>query len=247
MPQPSRPPVLAQRTFAEQREVLTELELADRFARIYESGLWGGTESRSGTGSSLESTAALRARLPVLLRELGVQRLLDVPCGDFHWMRHVDLGPIDYIGGDIVEELVLRNRRAYEREAGEGTGSRRFIRVDLTAGLIPEADAVFCRDGLVHFSFVNIERAFATIREGGARYLIATTFTAHDANDDIEDGDWRPLNLERPPFTLPPPIALIDEQCPEEGGAYADKSLGVWRVDDLRDARDATDAEVGAA
>ncbi len=228
-----RPPVVAQRRFAEQAEALANLDLAARFSRIYETDLWAGPESRSGTGSGLAATSTLRSELPALLRTLGVQRLLDVPCGDFHWMRHLDLGPIDYIGGDIVEELVLQNRRSYEREAGEGTGSRRFIRVDLTGGLIPEADAVFCRDGLVHLSFANIARAFATIRESGAEFLLTTTFTGLDVNDDITDGDWRPLNLNRYPFDLPEPLTVLVERCDEEGGAYADKSIGVWRVADL--------------
>ena len=29
--------------------------------------------------------------------------MLDVPCGDFRWMAHVDLSGIIYIGGDIIE------------------------------------------------------------------------------------------------------------------------------------------------
>jgi hypothetical protein len=31
---------------------------------------------------------------------------------------------------------------------------------DLTAGPLPAADAIFCRDCLVHFSFENIARSF---------------------------------------------------------------------------------------
>ncbi len=223
-----RPEVTAQRRFAEQAGSFADLDLPARFTRIYDTDLWAGPESRSGTGSSLDATAALREALPALLRSLGVQRLLDVPCGDFHWMRHVDLGAIDYLGGDIVEEIVVRNRRAYEWEAEDGLGSRRFVRVDLTSGSLPEADAIFCRDGLVHLSLANIRRALGSIRASGARYLMTTTFTELSANDDITDGDWRPLNLERAPFDFPPPMALLVERCDEEGGAYADKSIGVW-------------------
>jgi len=223
-----RPRTVAERRFAEQARELEGLGLAERFARIYETDLWEGTESRSGTGSGLAETARIRAELPALLRRLHARRLLDVPCGDFHWMRHVDLGGVEYVGGDIVEAIVERNRALYEEP-----GRRRFVRVDVTAGPLPEADVVLCRDCLVHLSYANIARAFAAIRASGARYLLTTTFPARDGNADAPDGDWRPLDLERPPFSLPAPLWSLAEGCDEEGGAYADKSLALWAVADI--------------
>ena len=165
--------------------------------------------------------------MPPLLHSLGTRRLLDVPCGDFNWMSQVDLTGIDYIGGDIVESIVEANRARYE------SGDRKFMRVDLTSGPLPDADVILCRDCLVHFSFVNIMAAFRTMRASGATYLLTTTFLDREANKDIVDGDWRPLNLVQPPFLLPPPQSAILEDCMEEGGAYADKAIGVWRVSDL--------------
>ncbi|HMI43699.1 MAG TPA: hypothetical protein VK516_08760, partial [Gemmatimonadaceae bacterium] len=67
----------------------------------------------------------------------------------------------------------------------------------------------------------------------GAEYLLTTTFPAREVNKDIVDGDWRPLNLEQSPFLLPAPHSVIVEGCTEEGGAYADKALAIWRVADL--------------
>ena len=91
-------------------------------------------------------------------------------------------------------------------------------------------DAVLCRDCLVHLSFANIADALDNIRRSGCVFLIATTFTEHSTNSDIEDGDWRMLNMSVAPFFLGSPIALINEDCREAGGAYKDKSLGVWKV-----------------
>lgn len=226
-PPHSRPTTVAERRFAERATELAGLDLAERFARMYETNLWSDADSRSGTGSNLGATERLRAELPGLLRRLGVRRLVDVPCGDFHWMAHVDLTGVDYIGGDIVEALVASNR---VRHAGPG---RTFLRLDLTAGPLPAADAVLCRDCLVHLSFANIARAFRAVAASGARYLIATTFLEQETNADVVDGDWRPLNLERAPFHLPPPEAVLVEGCEEEGGAYADKALAAWRVESL--------------
>jgi SAM-dependent methyltransferase len=222
-----RPITIAERRFAEQAAVLSRLSLEERFARIYQTNLWFDPESRSGTGSSLDLTARLRESLPPLLRSLNARRLLDVPCGDFNWMCHVDLSGIDYIGGDIVESMIVANRERYESPA------RRFMRVDLTSGPLPHADVILCRDCLVHFSFANIIAAFRTMRASGAQYLLTTTFLNRQVNEDIVDGDWRPRNLSQPPFLLPAPQRVILEECTEEGGAYADKALAVWRVSDL--------------
>ena len=225
--QENRPITIAERRFAEQAAVLSALSLEERFARIYQTNLWFDAESRSGTGSSLDSTARLRDSLPPLLRSLNARRLLDVPCGDFNWMRHVDLSGIDYTGGDIVDVMIEANRKRY------ASAARKFMRVDLTSGPLPTADVILCRDGLVHFSFDNIIAAFRTMKASGAKYLLTTTFLDWQVNTDIVDGDWRPLNLEKPPFLLPAPHNVILEECTEEGGAYADKALAVWRVSDL--------------
>ena len=76
-------------------------------------------------------------------------------------------------------------------------------------------------------------RAFANLKASGSGFLIATTFTEHDDNRDIVDGDWRLLNLQAEPFNLPRPVALLNEGCREAGGTYDDKSLGVWRIAEL--------------
>lgn len=231
----NRPPTVAEQRFAEHAAELSGLDLPARFTRMYETNLWGAAESRSGQGSSLAATARLRSELPAFFRRLGVRRLLDVPCGDFHWMAHVDLaaaGVTAYVGGDVVASLVEANRARYS------TPGQTFVQVDLTTGPLPvvdgaPADAVFCRDCLVHHSFANIDRVVSVVRASGARYLITTTFLEATTNADIVDGDWRLLNLERAPFGFPPPVAVLLEGCEEEGGAFADKALAAWAVSDL--------------
>ena len=92
------------------------------------------------------------------------------------------------------------------------------------------APAVLCRDGPVHLSFAEVFRAFAHLKRSGSRYLLTTTFSQLERNIDILNGDWRPLNLQQPPFSLPAPLRSIVEGCTEEGGAYADKMLGLWEI-----------------
>jgi len=226
-PQPDRAPALAHVNFRAEADRLRGLGLEDAFAHIYATNLWGGDESRSGLGSAADATRHVRAALPELLRAVGATTLLDVPCGDFGWLSHVDLGAVGYIGADIVPALVERNTEYF------ADARRRFLHLDLTRDPLPASDVVLCRDCLVHLSFANATRALDNIKRSGSTYLLTTTFTDQTHNEDIEDGDWRVINLERPPFTLPPPMALIVEGCDEGNGTYADKTLALWRIADL--------------
>jgi hypothetical protein len=224
-----RSPVPAHLQFQQHQDELQQRNLSERFRYIYETNLWGAGESRSGPGSEEDSTRRLRAELPRLLQQVGAASMLDIPCGDFSWMQAVELGEVEYTGADIVPELIEANRRSYETPGAR----RRFLRLDLTRDALPGVDVVFCRDCLVHLSYSNIFLAFENLQRSGSRYLLTTTFPGHDINTDVEDGDWRLLNFEMPPFSLPQPEALIVEGCTEAGGDYADKSLALWRIEDL--------------
>ena len=83
------------------------------FTSIYRHNKWHGKESVSGVGSGSDQTEGVISELPGVLEELEVATLLDVPCGDFNWMRAVDLGHVEYTGADIVPELVQNNARQF--------------------------------------------------------------------------------------------------------------------------------------
>jgi hypothetical protein len=197
------------------------------FARIYRQNAWCGEESASGSGSSLAATAAVRRELPLLLARLGCASLLDAPCGDFWWLKDSPLPIASYCGVDIVPAVVAGNRA---RHAAPG---RTFLCLDVRRDPLPPADLVLSRDLLVHLSFRDAWSTLANFRRSGAAWLLTTTFARQLQNRDAVTGEWRPLNLERPPFDLPPPLALLDEQCPEADGRGLAKSLGLWRVADL--------------
>ena len=182
----------------------------------------------SGLGSEDRATAAIRDALPSLLQRLAARSLLDAPCGDAGWIGGLTRN-IAYTGVDIVPSLIDANRARVAR--GELAG--RFLVADVTRDSLPFADLVLCRDCLVHLGFQNIARAVARFRASGARFLLVTTFPEWEDNRDCEDGDWRALNMEKPPFDWPAPRELINEACEEGGGGWRDKSLGLWRLDEL--------------
>jgi hypothetical protein len=213
--------------FGEREKEGLVLSTREIFREIFETNHWSGPESVSGEGASLEQVRVVMEKLPRLLEMLRVEVLLDLPCGDFGWMRHVDLSGIRYIGADIVPELIEANNNAYANP------ERTFVELDLMMDPLPEADLLLCRDGLVHLSLDDVGRAILNIRRSGIAYLLATTFPDCEYNEDITTGDWRPLNLCEAPFYFPKPLLLINEGCTEGGGAFADKSLGLWRTIDL--------------
>jgi hypothetical protein len=195
------------------------------FEGIYNENGFEGTESRSGGGSTLEQTRVISREIPLLLNELGVSDFLDVPCGDLNWMRHVDLGDVKYIGGDVVQSIVDKNVVEY------GSEKRIFQRINIITGPLPVADIIFCRDCLVHLSYADGLSAIEQFRRSGAKWLLTTTFTDRTDNEELYEGMiWRPLNLEKAPYSLPKAERYINEVCTEGGGMFGDKCLALWRL-----------------
>ncbi len=199
------------------------------FRDIYRRHHWSGSESPSGAGAAADQISELRHALPELLRDLRVATLLDLPCGDYSWMRTIDLPVLHYIGGDLLPEIIQ------PLSAELGDEHREFRVLDLTRHALPPADLLLCRDCLVHLSYGDIRRALRNLVRSGIPFLLTTTFPGADANEEIVTGDWRVLDLEAAPFHLPPPSRILNEGCTEGGGAFADKSLALWPVERLRD------------
>jgi len=200
------------------------------FSEIYAKNLWGSRESVSGPGSTLARTAAFRNTLAALLTELNARRLLDAPCGDFNWMKELTLELArraqleSYTGVDIVRDLIAENCRRHEDPLW------RFLHLDLVRDRLPEADAVLCRDCLVHFSFADIRAALRNFKRSKSTYLLTTTFTHVEENFDITTGNWRRLDLRLPPLNLPEPLRMVDEKRRESDGGDSFKYLGLWKL-----------------
>jgi hypothetical protein len=201
----------------------------DIFSGIYKENTWGSKGSVSGPGSTLDQTNLIRERLPVIFEEHNIKSILDIPCGDFHWMQHVYLENIMYTGADIVTEIIFSNKK-YEKD------NIKFINLDIIKDDLREVDIIFSRDCLVHFSYDDIYLCLSNICYSGAQFFITTTFCERTSNLDIATGQWRPLNLQIPPFSLPEPLMIINEECPTE--EWRDKSMALWKVADIKTSLD---------
>jgi SAM-dependent methyltransferase len=198
------------------------------FTEIYNKNHWGSSESISGKGSEYSQTAILIKALDQIFSEYNVKSVLDIPCGDFNWMQKVNFNSIEYIGADIVEKLIERNKVNYKTRS-----NCEFKVINIINDPLPKSDLIFVRDCLVHLSYNDIELAINNIKRSGSKYLLTTTFTARTQNKNIITGDWRPINLEKTPFNFPPPVLLINENCSEDGGRYNDKSIALWDIGSL--------------
>jgi len=203
------------------------------FTEIYEKDLFNsrsGNEnnvSKSGSGSDLEQTKEIIEKLPQLIKKYNVTSILDVPCGDFYWMRHIDLTGIDYTGGDIVGKIIEGNSKMFTAD------NIRFREIDVVNDNLPRTDLIICRDLLVHLKTSQITDAIKNIKKSGSKYLLTTSFKKTTKNiDNGTIGFWRPINLELPPFNMTAPIDEIFENCTEADGKYNDKYLLLYKIND---------------
>ena len=198
------------------------------FTKIYQTNEWGNEQSVSGQGSSLEQAQKAISGIDELILNYSISSILDLPCGDMNWMRHVDLSKVNYLGGDIVAEIIENNNLLYAKE------NITFKVMNLIQDSLEKVDLIIVRDCFVHFSFENIRQAIKGIKRSKSTYLLCTNFIGTKLNYDIVSGDWRPINLNIKPFHFPKALEIIAETIPENYKLeFREKSLALWKIEDL--------------
>lgn len=159
-----------------------------------------------GTGSTLKRTEKLRNWIPSLLEKYG-PIVNDAGCGDFHWMKEVNLRGVDYHGYDVVEYP---------------TWDDRFSVLDITAEKMRPCGLIICRDVLIHIPKALVIEALKLFRESGI-YLLAPSYT--DNENNAPDGFNNKIDLAKPPFNLGEPRWMMDD---EENGES--RYMGLWKL-----------------
>jgi SAM-dependent methyltransferase len=172
------------------------------FSRIYAENAWG---MGSGIGSMPEYTADYADLLQSFMEERGVRSVVDFGCGDWQFSRHLDWKGRDYLGVDVVEDVIERNRRQY------GTESIRF-ELMRDAFALPGADLLVCKDVLQHLPN-DVIRTYLRAFKAKYTYMLITNDISYEdhraagapqrppeANVDIDFGEWHAIRLEQPPF-----------------------------------------------
>lgn len=122
------------------------------FREIYARNAWGGTpgELCSGSGSAEEFAIPYAETIKRFVERHGLTTVVDLGCGDFSVGRLIASTGVRYIGVDVVDEVVRRNRELYRSEAVD------FVCLDITADELPAGDLCLVRQVLQHLSNAEI-------------------------------------------------------------------------------------------
>jgi SAM-dependent methyltransferase len=166
--------------------------MKERFEQIYATNEW---RYGSGEGSFPVNNVGYIDMLQRFIRERRIESVVDLGCGDWQFSKDIDWGAARYHGYDLVGSVVTRN---IERFA---TDSIQFTLYSGEFAELPGADLLIAKDVLQHWSNASIERFLRILPN--YRYALITNCvnpSGETVNADIEDGDFRYLDIRLAPF-----------------------------------------------
>ena len=214
------------------------------FSGIYDNFGFGSLESRSGPGSTLEETKFLREKLKDLVSKYNIKSVVDIPCGDFNWMKEIVFSFESYTGGDIVEQCIKTNSEEY------GSKRIKFINFDLLNDSIPDSDLLIVRDIVGHFPLEDGKKIIDNILKSNCKYLLSTTWAkkteqgwsncgptdVHRENEGVDYGRFYPVNLMSQPFNFPVAEVFLEEDVHVDNFDNGNrKALALWDLDKVRE------------
>lgn len=178
------------------------------FSQVYERGIWGRDQQGNGTsgkGSTQENAMEYIVFLNKFIKINNIKTIVEIGCGDWEVMRHVDLTGVDYVGFDVVPSMIQDNLAKYR------TSNVNFALADCIHDPLPKADLLLCKDVLNH---IPNDGVFKIIQKfTNYRHVLTTSdveaATLSSNNWDIDLGDWRSIDLAAWPFNLPGKKLLI--------------------------------------
>ena len=177
---------------------------AEVFSKIYKEDLWHGG---SGAGSKLENIKEYVDILQKYIDKPEVKTVLDLGCGDWQFSKFLDLSSVSYLGVDVVESVIESNSTSYS------ASNIKFISRDITTYEVPKADLIICKDVLQHLSNKDVVTILVKIITSSKFSLITNDFNPDNTeNKDIDNGDYRCLDLTLSPFYLDVVTVLESER-----------------------------------
>lgn len=159
----------------------------DVMNQIYEKNLWGGNDFDFYSGKGSHHPNIIKPYLEAVIiffksfdKPLTV---CDLGCGDFNIGKHLVKFTKKYIGVDIVENLIERNKKTFKEER------LTFHCLDISEEKLPNADCVLLRQVLQHLSNTEIKKIVEKLST--YKYIILTEHIPNDnfkPNTDIISG-----------------------------------------------------------
>jgi SAM-dependent methyltransferase len=190
------------------------LSVSEAFSAIYRSHAWGSIEDRpfcSGDGSIREEAVGPYC---VMIREFitanNIRRVVDLGCGDFAVGSRFTGPSVDYVGIDVVPDLIRYNQEHFAAPGVE------FRCMNIIEDELPQGDLCLVRQVLQHLSNAQIQQTLRSLRL--YRYVIATEHVYAGAglrrNRDKPQGPGTRIPrrsgvfLESSPFNCPAKLVL---------------------------------------
>ena len=172
------------------------------FNTIYKYNLW---LCGSGTGSIEFNNKEYVEFLQNFLDNNHIKSVVDIGCGDWNISKNIDWKNVRYLGIDVVDSVIKNNIEYYSKN------NVRFMCKDITDYKnLPNAEVYIIKDVLQHLSFENINKILNNISKKKFKYLIIVNDTTLlNLNLDINDGLYRPLDLQKSPFQLKSPFKIV--------------------------------------
>ncbi|ARU54368.1 SAM-dependent methyltransferase [Oleiphilus messinensis] len=164
------------------------------FETIYETNEWG---KGSGEGSFPEHTGGYVRFLEKFIKTRNIKSIVDVGCGDWQFSRYVNWQGASYQGFDVVQSVIEQNQAHF---------TRNNVAFHLYSGkpeTLPDADLLIAKDVLQHWSNENVQAFLPLISR--YKYALITNcinVSGVTENQNINDGEFRPLDLRLAPFNL---------------------------------------------
>ena len=164
------------------------------FSKIYKEGLWN---EGSGDGSKIENVREYVDVLQKYIDKPEIKTVIDLGCGDWQFSKFLDLSSVLYLGVDVVDSVIDSNIDLYSASNID------FISRDIITYELPQVDLIICKDVLQHLSNRDVISVLIKIIKSSKFALITNDFNPEStSNIDIENGDYRYLDLTLSPFFL---------------------------------------------
>lgn len=202
-----------------------KMSTKETFTYIFNENKWWSNESVSWPGSTINWTIHLKEWINRIIKQYNINSFIDAPCGDVNWIEPEKIW-IKYIWCDIVENIIIKNRKKFKSE------NIIFTSLDITHDKLPDWDIIHCRECLQHLSYENILGFLSNLKKSNIKYLLTTTHIWW-LNKNIIDWKYFQINLEEEPFKLPKPELLLEEK-ERNIVTWEKKYLWLWEVKNLK-------------
>lgn len=138
--------------------------------QIYEQHLWGGKDFDFYSGEGSHEATIIKPYLDAVISFLSSHNndltVCDLGCGDFNIGQHLVKYTKKYIAVDIVEDLIIRNKKLFQANNHE------FHCLDISKDKLTKTDCIILRQVLQHLSNEEIKSIVNKLLD--YKYIILT-------------------------------------------------------------------------